>query len=282
MRISNKSIDRIYVERFVRDRSFRMPEYHLHPYFELYYVEKGTVRVFMNGTMYDLTQGDLLIIPPEELHYMRYYGASPCRRTNVFFREEDLEEDKIKEALTFDPVFRKIQIYRIPNEEREELENLLQYMLREEVSRDGYTELLQQVRLKELILLVTRYGESLDSIAEELHTSDAGILAAAGYISEHYAEKISLQEIAVHAGFSPNYLSTRFRDMTGLGVHDYLTFVRMRHAVRQLLTTNRSITDIALDTGFSSSNYFKDAFKKMYQMTPREYRKKNGNRSGSR
>ena len=108
-----------------------------------------------------------MFVRSEELHYMRYYGSSPCRRTNVFFREEDLGEDQIKVALSFDPVFHKIQIYRIPNEEREELEDLLQYMLREEASRDGYTELLQQVRLKELMLLVARYGESLDSIAEE-------------------------------------------------------------------------------------------------------------------
>ena len=59
----------------------------------------------------------------------------------------------------------------------------------------------------------------------------------------------------------------------GMGFKEYLNYVRLKHAQTALLTTNSSITDIALEYGFNDSNYFKDLFKKVYGKSPREYRK---------
>ena len=86
-------------------------------------------------------------------------------------------------------------------------------------------------------------------------------------------EPISAADIASAAGFSPNYLSKRFREAAGIGVHEYLMFVRLQHAALDLVSTGDSITEIALRSGFSDSNYFKDAFKKKYGVTPSAYRK---------
>lgn len=74
-------------------------------------------------------------------------------------------------------------------------------------------------------------------------------------------------------GYSPNYLSRRFRQAVGIGVHQYLMFIRLQHAANELLSTNDSVTEIAFRCGFVSSNYFKDAFKNAYGVSPRDYRK---------
>ena len=74
-------------------------------------------------------------------------------------------------------------------------------------------------------------------------------------------------------GFSPNYLSRKFRAAAGIGLHEYIVFVRLQHAAQELVSTSDSITTIALRCGFSDSNYFKDSFKKKYGITPRNYRK---------
>ena len=74
-------------------------------------------------------------------------------------------------------------------------------------------------------------------------------------------------------GFSPNHLSRRFRRSAGIGLHEYIVFVRLHHAAQELIATGDTITDIALRCGFSDSNYFKDSFKKKYGVTPRDYRK---------
>ena len=55
-------------------------------------------------------------------------------------------------------------------------------------------------------------------------------------------------------------------------VHEYLVLLRLKSAALELLSTQDSITEIALRNGFSDSNYFKDAFKKMYGVSPRAYR----------
>ncbi|MDE5679282.1 MAG: helix-turn-helix transcriptional regulator [Lachnospiraceae bacterium] len=86
-------------------------------------------------------------------------------------------------------------------------------------------------------------------------------------------EYLTMADIAEAAGYSPNYLSRKFREAAGIGVHEYLVFIRLQHAALELITTDNSITEIALRCGFSDSNYFKDAFKKRYGVTPRAYRK---------
>ncbi len=272
MRISDKNIDRVYVERFIREKSFKMPKFHLHPYYELYYVETGTVRAFIKDGMYDLEAGDLLIISPQIVHYMRYYGDIPCKRTNVFFRKDD-----IKEVLEdFDILsFREKLMLRLDPAGMARTENILSLMLDEEEHPDVYSEEINRARLSELLMLSLRHGDEWDALSEELHTGDKCILAAAGYMSSNFRERISLDDISAAAGLSPNYLSTKFRELTGMGVHDYLQLVRLKHASALLAGSRISITEVALECGFSGSNYFKDAFKKAYGITPGRYRKEN-------
>ena len=56
-------------------------------------------------------------------------------------------------------------------------------------------------------------------------------------------------------------------------MHEYLTFIRLQRAALELVSTDHTVTEIAFRCGFSDGNYFKDAFKKKYGVTPREYRK---------
>ena len=58
------------------------------------------------------------------------------------------------------------------------------------------------------------------------------------------------------ASLSPTYFSKKFKLITGMGFKEYLNYVRLKHAQTALLTTDSSITDIALEYGFNDSNYF--------------------------
>ena len=104
--------------------------------------------------------------------------------------------------------------------------------------------------------------------------SQARIFQTPGAYREQMSALISRMtaDIAAAAGFSPNYLSRKFREAAGIGIHEYLAFTRLQHAAAELISTDDTITQIALRCGFSDSNYFKDVFKKKYGVTPREYR----------
>ena len=269
MRISDQQIERIYVEKNQRDAVFQMSTRHFHPYYELYYLNSGTCRFFINNTLYTIQEGDAIIIPFHILHYTKYFSA--CLRTAVFFRREDLEP--IDSVIDFAHTYNELHIYHIPDANRSTLEGILENMLSEMRFDDAATPLTLQVQLQELFLMIKRLGIPVNDVSD-LHTNDEEVLKAARYISDHYNEPITTKQIASITGFTPNYLSSKFRETTGIGLHEYLVFTRLHHAEKILLSTKTSITDIALQCGFSDSNYFKDAFKKMYGSSPREYKKK--------
>lgn len=100
--------------------------------------------------------------------------------------------------------------------------------------------------------------------------SDIVVSRLIQFINEHFSENISLQDAAENVFFNPAYCSRFFKKQTGENFSDYLLKVRMEHAVK-LLRSNKKITDISKECGYSSSGYFSRIFKEYYNCTPSEY-----------
>ena len=272
VRTSAGEITRVHVDRRTRDVGYLMGSHHCHPYYELSYIEHGSCRFFIEDTMYDLHDGDFLLIPPYMFHYTRYLFGS-CQRCGIYFRSEDLGGDLPSFLPGGKNFFSHLRVFQIPSSVRRDIAGLIGRMAAEEASFDERSPFLLKIQLQELLLLCSRVCTYLTESPASIHTTDRQVLQAARFINEHFRQQISANDIAAAAGFSPNYLSRKFREAAGIGVHDYLVFIRLRNAAFELLSTDDSVTDIALRSGFSDSNYFKDVFKKKYGMTPREYRK---------
>lgn len=101
------------------------------------------------------------------------------------------------------------------------------------------------------------------------------IISILEYINEHYSEKITVTDIAKSLGIHPQYFSTFFNKHFQTNFADYLSTFRINKSLERLVYSNDSILDIALDFGFSSHKTYASAFRKLYNMTPREYKKKN-------
>ena len=262
----------IHAETKTRDGSFVMSGHHCHSCFELFYVESGNCRFLIDDRLRDLHAGDFILIPPRTLHYTRYlFGA--CRRTVVLFDQSDLPEEVYRYMPQEKGFFALTRMFQVPEEKRNLITLCLETIVTEERVDDERTAALLRLHFSTLLLLCARHCSFVSEAPAEIRTTDPQLLLAARFISEHYMEPISAADIAMAAGFSPNYLSRRFRQATGIGLHEYLVFVRLNHAAVELVTTADSITQIAFRCGFSDSNYFKDAFKKKYGVTPRSYRK---------
>ena len=272
VRTSTGEITRIHVDRRTRDAGYLMRSHHCHPYFELSYIEHGSCRFFVEDTMYDLHDGDFLLIPPQVFHYTRYLFG-PCLRCGIYFRLEDFEGELLSFLPEGQEFLTRLRVFQAPSASRRELAGLIGRMAAEEECFDERSPLMLKAQFQELLLLCSRVCIHLAENPASIHTTDRQVLQAARFINEHFRQQITAGDIANAAGFSPNYLSRKFREAAGIGVHDYLVFIRLRNAAFELLTTDDSVTDIALRSGFSDSNYFKDVFKKKYGMTPREYRK---------
>lgn len=96
---------------------------------------------------------------------------------------------------------------------------------------------------------------------------------AMAYMHEHYTDPLSRQEIAEYVGLSDDYLTSCFRKELGLTPVAYLNRYRIQQARQLLKNTHKSVTEIALDVGFSGSSYFNRVFRRETGVTPEAYRR---------
>ena len=95
---------------------------------------------------------------------------------------------------------------------------------------------------------------------------------AVDYVDGSFRERVTLDRLAKHVGFSPGYLSQVFPQQVGLTFSEYLTRVRLRQAVRDLGETDHLIAQVAADAGFPDVKAFSTAFRRTFGRTPSAYR----------
>ncbi|MDD6380689.1 MAG: AraC family transcriptional regulator [Lachnospiraceae bacterium] len=277
MRVSDLNIDRVYINSLSRSPSYNMAENHFHHYYECFYVRQGSCRFFVNDSLCDLEARDMLIIPPGTVHFNKYLTNSV--RINIYFKDEDLHRNGEPYFPELDNRLLRLVKIHVPSAYKEITEQSIDNMLAEEKMDDENTPVMMELLLKQFLLNLSRYGIfHYDQMTEPAGTSDSDkdILKAAKYISENYNEHITLSSLAQMVGLTPSYFSRKFTQVTGTGMKEYLSYMRLDAAANQLRSTTHNITEIAMDCGFSDSNYFKDAFKKMYGVSPRTYRNERG------
>ncbi|MFZ5945677.1 MAG: response regulator transcription factor [Bacillota bacterium] len=93
------------------------------------------------------------------------------------------------------------------------------------------------------------------------------------YIAKNYKNKITLDDLAQIVHYNPSYISSLFKKITGLGINDYITSIRIKEAAKLLVETDKSIDDIASIVGLSNNSYITYLFKKSVGVTPSTYRR---------
>lgn len=91
------------------------------------------------------------------------------------------------------------------------------------------------------------------------------------YIHQHYAEPIARREMAAYAGVSERHLDRCFQQDTGITPVSYLNRYRVQQAKKMLTQTSKSLTEIALAVGFSSSTHFGRVFRREVGQSPSAY-----------
>ena len=92
------------------------------------------------------------------------------------------------------------------------------------------------------------------------------------YIRANWQNKLSLDELAKHVYLSRAYLSTVFKEETGISISSYINKVRVEHAERMLRETGMSLVEIAAHCRFEDQSYFSKVFRKYTGMSPKKYR----------
>ncbi|MBE6778606.1 MAG: AraC family transcriptional regulator [Ruminococcaceae bacterium] len=238
---------------------------HSHPYHELYFLLDGSARHFIGNQIREVKAGEIAFIRQGCIHKATYDEGQTARRLLVSFSTEFVGEPYL--FILRDLGHRK-RIASTP-EAVVALQRLFSSLQEEYRCRQPHY--LSQCRnlLRQILILLSRQPHT----EPDWHISpnEEIIQNAAQYISEHYAERLTLRELAQMFAMSESHFSRTFKEYTGVGVAQYIKHTRLRAAEKHLLREGCSVTDVAFSCGFTNSNYFISEFKKYRGITPLQY-----------
>ena len=129
--------------------------------------------------------------------------------------------------------------------------------------------------IEDLCYLLQDVVESfMSAMFSRIDKGNVHIRRALAYIAEHYAEPITLESVAGEVGLSVSYFSGLFHEVVGASFREHLCSIRVEESKQMLLSTDYSLTDIALAVGFADQSYFCKVFKNEKGISPTEYRKR--------
>jgi len=145
--------------------------------------------------------------------------------------------------------------------------------------KPGFAELYQsdaamQEKLQDTLQPLTEAKYQRSALNEQLSGNIVNKLTQAMEQDQLFLDaSLSLPKLAKHIATSPSYISQTLNETLGLNFFDYVNRYRVEAAKIQLLNSEQTVLDIAMNVGFNAKSSFYTAFKKETQLTPSEYRK---------
>lgn len=251
------------VTREKRASAYNMPDSHYHDHYEIYFLAKGSVRYFIEDRVFDLEEGDVILIPPHVIHRTATLMNKGSERIVIAFTNE---------FIMYPPGDKVFSCFETIYFKKPPVRELIENVEREFIKKDRYSEELIAGYIKEIIVKLKRLTD--EKRAEEYSQGNPVVQNAVRYISENYAQELSLSMLAEIFAMSESHFSRQFKMFTGFGVNEYISTLRVKNAEKLLATTKLPVTEIAQNCGFNSSSYFAAVFKKVRGISPGEVRRK--------
>ncbi|MGB8453452.1 MAG: response regulator [Anaerocolumna sp.] len=158
-------------------------------------------------------------------------------------------------------------------------QKLEEYQLINEAYREKQDDFMNNIRMKDTFREVKKefviyYKDLINEIYNAMGNKDKLVVARIkDYIQNNYAENITLALMSKLFYMNSFYFSSFFKKETGQNFKDYLTDIRMKEAIRLILSTDMKTYEIAEKVGYNNVRQFTDKFKELYDTSPVEYKK---------
>jgi AraC family transcriptional regulator, dual regulator of chb operon len=250
--------------RFTPDRVSRQ---HDHDFAEIFWVEQGVARHFINGESRALNSGDLIFVRPEDCHSLRAIDDAGFTLWNLAYPDEVRRECAARlpeEAVPWlQPATRMPARVRLPATTLSTFRRRIERMSQAPDSRVALeyfiTGLLESVRLA-AVAEVPAMPDWLQRACEAAKKPEVFAQGAAGLVRV--------------AGRSHEHVARSLRTVLGCTPSEHINRIRMEYAARELRVTSRPITQIALDCGINNLSHFYGLFRRAHGNSPRAYRLK--------
>lgn len=257
----NARLDIDLLQGFYVDHAFPR---HSHDYYVVCLVERGLQSFTHQGTKHFTPPGGVILINPGAVHTGEAADGNGfemlCLYPTALHMQTALDElTGSHHAL---PFFSEVRVDHpwVANSIR---------LLHRALTRDASALECESRFTWTLAQLVKRFADSHPDDSK-VGSERKAIRQACRYIEEHFAEGVSLAQLAEHVSLSPYYLLRVFRAEVGLPPFAYLESVRIRQAQR-LIEAGRPLADVAVEVGFSSQSHLTHRFKRIIGVTPGQY-----------
>lgn len=246
---------------------------HWHDEVELIYVQKGTLHLTIDKTSYTGTPGNIFIVNSQEIHEMSVTKNDAIYYTILFPLSSLLFQTQDNANLTLLAPLAEQKMQFSTNLSFSKHHVLYETLIKEliHIYYDKHTayQLGTKSHLMTLIYFLYRHEEIIESKKDLTYNKVHREILY--YINEHYTDTITLEQIASHFHMSPKYFSRYFINTFYTSFTEYILHLRLEHAITLLNTSELTITEIALQSGFSSCSYFNKRFKKAFGKSPKNY-----------
>lgn len=269
-----------FLIRNIRWNRFRKETllHHWHDEMEITYIMNGNNRHYIDGKFVQAQPGRLIVTNPESVHNIVEGNPLPDGTdvaVMLILSKRFLEKefpDYPSAYFTNDKVQCRTEIKEIMLELSRWADGL----------RDGTVNMTRYLELyfRGLILQLL-YFMSEEGVADREKLFDVNYLknierlkGVISFVENHYKEPIHQVEVAEKFYFTKEYFARYFKKTTGMTFMKYVSYCRVQKAQKELIATEKSVLDVALDNGFSDDRGLINAFKEFYQMTPLQYKKR--------
>ena len=255
---------------------------HWHYRIEILYATCGSARIFLNGQAYDFRQGDMVLISARDVHAV--WGEPQTEYIVINFDPEILYtashlvfESRYVLPFTMakaspQKIFTSGEIGQTP------LPGLIRAALQENLEKSYGYEMAVRTYICQIFLWVLRYWQARGLRIETGYSLKDQDLDRLRPVFEHldraFMQNLTAEEMSRLCNMSYSYFSRYFKTTIGMSFTAYLNYIRLVEAEKLLMASDRTVTEIAMDTGFSSVSYFISQFRKSRKVSPRQFRLK--------
>ena len=252
------------------DFQSRHLEAHYHDFYEVFIFLDGDVDYWIDGSVYRLMPGDILLMNPMELHKpIARADGSKYERIVLWINKSYLST--VAEGVyerCFDsrnPYYKKI--LRDPSGENNPLLPLAKRLVTEFYSEEFASKQCAYGILLQLLTQINRLSDTEDTVSDEICSTPTFITEIVSYINDHYREKLTLDTLADHFYINKYYLSHQFKNSVGTSLYRYITLKRL-NAAYDLLNEGIPPSEVSGLCGFGDYTGFFRAFKAEYGISP--------------
>ncbi len=230
-------------------------------FYLIHYILDGQGEFFVNGNCYKLTKGQGFLIEPDYQTVYMSDAAKPWTYVWVGFSGK-----KAKDILNTIGICQDFPIFRCGEDLHPE-KYVMDMLQHNNASSDDQFRQMAMLYLFFSALAKANKDKEHQTSNENLYVSHA-----IRYIQNHYSEPLQIEEIAQYVGLNRSYLSTLFKEHTGLPPIKYLQTFRLTKAAHLLSMTQLSIASIAFSCGYQEPEAFCKAFRHLSGISPSKYR----------